>query len=121
MAPSIPLLDLHYFKDLGGSRAVFVRALRAAFEEFGFVGIRGHGIDPAIVRRALATARTLFELPAAVKQRYEIAGGAGQRGYTRLGREKAKDRTVTDLKEFWHVGREAAADDPLAFALKPNV
>ena len=117
MAASIPILDLE-----AGAReeAAFARALHAALSKFGFVGVRGHGIDAAVVERAFATARAFFGLPLAVKLRCEVAGGAGQRGYTRFGVEKAKDRTRADLQEFFHVGREVAPEDPLAHVLRPN-
>jgi len=35
----------------------------------------------------------------------------GVRGYTPFGTEHAKDHAVPDLKEFWHVGREADPDE----------
>jgi isopenicillin N synthase-like dioxygenase len=109
--------------DLGGADGApgtFARELRRAFEEVGFVGVRGHGVPDATIRAALATARALFALPDEVKRRYEVAGGAGQRGYTRVGVERAKDRRRPDRKEFWHVGREVARDHPLAQVLLPN-
>jgi isopenicillin N synthase-like dioxygenase len=109
--------------DLGGADGApgaFARELRRAFEEVGFVGVRGHGVPDATIRAALETARALFALPDEVKRRYEVAGGAGQRGYTRVGVERAKDRRRPDRKEFWHVGREVARDHPLAHVLLPN-
>ena len=115
---SIPGIDL-----AGAERApeAGARALRRAFEEVGFVGVRGHDVPDATIRRALETARALFALPDEVKRRYEVAGGAGQRGYTRVGVETAKGRRRPDRKEFWHVGREVARDHPLAHALQPNL
>jgi len=115
---SIPEIDLR-----GAERApeTGACALRRAFEEVGFVGVRGHDVPDATIRRALETARALFALPDEVKRRYEVAGGAGQRGYTRVGVETAKGRSRPDRKEFWHVGREVARDHPLAHALQPNL
>ena len=116
--PNIPGIDL-----AGAERApeACARALRRAFEEVGFVGVRGHDVPDATIRAALETARALFALPDEVKRRYEVAGGAGQRGYTRVGVETAKGRRRPDRKEFWHVGREVARDHPLAHALQPNL
>jgi isopenicillin N synthase-like dioxygenase len=115
---SIPEIDLR-----GTERApeTGACALRRAFEEVGFVGVRGHDVPDATIRRALETARALFALPDEVKRRYEVAGGAGQRGYTRVGVETAKGCSRPDRKEFWHVGREVARDHPLAHALQPNL
>jgi len=46
-----------------------------------------------------------------VKLRYEDPKLNGQRdeqrGFTRFGKEHAKDKPAPDLKEFWHVGRES--------------
>jgi len=52
-----------------------------------------------------------------VKRRY----AAGMRGYTPFGAEHAKYTSVGDLKEFWQIGHEPAADgsDPQPFP--PNV
>ena len=118
MATEIPFLDLSAReRDPDG----LARALGAGFREFGFVGVRGHGVTDPVIGAALDAARALFALPDPVKRRYEVHGGAGQRGYTRLGVEKAKDQRLPDLKEFWHVGREVARDHPLAAALLPNL
>ncbi len=84
----------------------FAAELGASFERYGFAVICDHGLDPALVDAALARTKAFFALPEAVKQRYVVPGGAGQRGYTPFGRETAKGAVIHDLKEFWHVGRE---------------
>lgn len=84
----------------------FAAALGASFERHGFAVVSGHGIDPALSSAMLADAKAFFALPAPVKRRYQIAGGAGQRGYTPFAVETAKGASHPDLKEFWHVGRE---------------
>lgn len=96
-------------------------ALRDAFESHGFAGVRGHAIPDATIAAAFEASRAFFALDEATKRKYEVAGGAGQRGYTRFGVEKAKDQTRPDLKEFWHVGREVARDHPLAHVLQRNL
>src|SRR5690606_13224607 len=58
-----------------------------------------------------------FLLPETVKQKYEMAGLKGQRGYTSFGKEHAKDSQAPDLKEFWHVGHEGEE----ASGLQPNI
>jgi isopenicillin N synthase-like dioxygenase len=59
-----------------------------------------------MIGRALSATKAFFALPEAVKRRYHVAGGAGQRGYIPFGVEAAKGADKVDLKEFWHVGRE---------------
>jgi isopenicillin N synthase-like dioxygenase len=53
--------------------------------------------------------KLFFELPQEIKERYEIQGLGGQRGYTSFGKEHAKGRKEGDLKEFWHFGQYKSA------------
>ncbi len=115
----IPVLSIREFD---GRRGEFGDALGRAWREFGFVGIREHGIDDALIEQAYAVFREFFALPSELKQRYHLPGTGGARGYTGFGVEQAKDHDVPDLKEFWHVGRElAAADNPAPDILLANV
>ncbi len=84
----------------------FSRDLGGAFERYGFAVLSDHGLPAALVEGAQARAKAFFTLPDAVKRRYAVPGGAGQRGYTPFGVEAAKGSPVHDLKEFWHTGRE---------------
>jgi isopenicillin N synthase-like dioxygenase len=88
---------------------------------FGFVRVRGHGVEAARVAAAYAAARDFFHLPEAVKAAYVVPGGGGERGYTPFGREHAKGAKVGDLKEFWHTGRELPGNHPLAAVYPPNL
>lgn len=103
---TIPTLDLRRFDGTPEERAEFVRDLKATFTGLGFAGFSGHGIPDELRDRAFAAIKAFFDQPLDVKRRYAIEGGAGQRGYTGFGVEKAKDQDVGDLKEFWHVGPE---------------
>ena len=47
-----------------------------------------------------------------MKQKYEIPGIGGQRGYVSFGKESAKGKKEGDLKEFWHFG-QYVEDDPI--------
>jgi isopenicillin N synthase-like dioxygenase len=118
MPSPIPILRM---ADGPRGRAEFARALGAGLREFGFVGVRGHGVSGDVIEAARRTARAFFALPLERKLACEVAGSAGQRGYTRFATEKAKDQALPDLKEFFHVGREVERDDPLASVLRPNV
>ena len=99
----------------------FVAALGASFERHGFSVIRDHGLDERGIATALDAARAFFALPASEKARYVVPGGAGQRGYTPFGVETAKGATASDLKEFWHVGRELPSGHELADAMPANL
>jgi isopenicillin N synthase-like dioxygenase len=103
----VPLVNLsHYRSGTPQQRARFVQVFGDGLKEFGFVSVEGHGVDDALIRRTYADAQAFFDLPDATKRRYFIPDGHGQRAYTPFGREHAKNRTIGDLKEFWHVGRD---------------
>jgi isopenicillin N synthase-like dioxygenase len=99
----------------------FARALGAAFERYGFAIVAEHGLDPALVEGADSHARAFFALPEAVKRRYHVEGGAGQRGYTPFGVETAKGARLHDLKEFWHTGRELPPGHPYRASMPDNL
>ncbi|MCG8591260.1 MAG: isopenicillin N synthase family oxygenase [Proteobacteria bacterium] len=104
---TVPHLDLRRARDASG-RLQLARELADALHRFGFATVSGHGIDPALVRRAY----TLFEAFFALPEREKAESGGvpgGARGFTAFGVEHARDCPVPDLKEFFHVGRDGAA------------
>ena len=115
--PYIPTLDIQRFDT---DRDAFVAELGAAYREWGFAGIRGHGIPQQLIDGAYDVFVRFFALPDDVKKRYHIPGGGGARGYTPFGVETAKDSKHFDLKEFWHVGREVR-DQKYADVMPANV
>jgi len=122
MSRAIPLVNLEQFvSGTAAEKQAFVHDLGLAFEEFGFVGVVGHGIPKDLVARFYAESKAFFSLPEETKRKYEIAGLAGQRGYTSFGREHAKQSNVGDLKEFFQIGQEVADDDPLKPEYPDNV
>ena len=114
----IPTLDIRRFET---DRAAFVAELGAAYREWGFCGIRGHGISDALIQGAYQSAKDFFALPDEVKRHYHLKGTGGARGYTPFGIETAKDSQYPDLKEFWHVGREIPSNSPYADIMTPNL
>ena len=118
----IPTVDLSDF--LSGDEArkqKFVNELGKAYEEKGFVAVRNHGIDDAMVDKLYQKMEEFFALPEEVKKKYEIEGLGGQRGYTSFGKEHAKHRKAGDLKEFWHFGQYVEDDDPIKSEYPDNV
>ena len=114
--PTIPTLDISTFDGPGK----FVEDAGKAYEQYGFCGIRGHGISDDVITDVYEAIREFFALPEAVKARYNTGTG-GARGYTPFGIETAKDNTHPDLKEFWQVGREIDPSAPHHPSLFPNV
>jgi isopenicillin N synthase-like dioxygenase len=121
-AQNIPTLDIRRYTDSVDSRDrdAFVAELGAAYREWGFAGIRGHGIPQALIDGAYDVFVRFFALPEDAKKRYHIPGGGGARGYTPFGVETAKGAKHFDLKEFWHVGRETR-DAKYADVMPQNV
>ena len=117
-ASGIPTVDA---EELEQDISKFGQSLGQAWTETGFVAVTGHGIDRAIVDNCLAAARSLFALSVETKMGYCVEGGGGQRGYTPFGIETAKDAVIPDRKEFWHVGREFSANDPMRGKMPDNL
>ncbi|MES1200754.1 MAG: 2-oxoglutarate and iron-dependent oxygenase domain-containing protein [Pseudomonadota bacterium] len=104
-----------------GDRFGFAKAMGESYARFGFAIVSDHGLDAAMIARALARTKEFFALPEAVKMRYRVPGGGGQRGYTPFGVEAAKGANLVDLKEFWHVGRGLPAGHRYSADMPPNV
>ncbi|HEV2483779.1 MAG TPA: 2-oxoglutarate and iron-dependent oxygenase domain-containing protein [Puia sp.] len=118
---AIPVVDLAEFSGTRQQKAAFVSALGNAYEEVGFVAVKNHGIPGATIDGLYANTKAFFSLPQEVKSRYEIAGLAGQRGYTSFGKEHAKGSTAPDLKEFFQFGQTVTDNDPVKAEYPDNV
>src|SRR4051794_12127116 len=106
-AEAIPVVSLHdYTSGSGATRARFVQVFGEALAEFGFVSVKDHGIDPSHIRGAYASIAQFFAQSRDEKKKCFIDGSGGNRGYVAFGAEHAKHRSVGDLKEFFHVGRD---------------
>lgn len=89
-----------------------VSAVGDAIGRFGFVSLVDHGVDRALLDEAYRVAAEVFALSGDALARYERPETARQRGYTPFRRERALGGLAPDLKAFWHVGRELAAEHP---------
>jgi len=99
----------------------FANELGRSFVDYGFAVIRDHGIPQDLIDRAEQKSKLFFALPEEVKKKYFIEGQGGARGYTPFGIETAKGLKASDLKEFWHVGRELPAGHKYGSSMPPNV
>lgn len=118
---TIPTIDLSdYTSGDAAARKQFIQTLGEGLQEFGFVNVEGHGIEPSLIRGAYGKWNDFFHLPAEAKRRYSgVEGGA--RGFTPFGVEHAKGRKQGDLKEFWHVGQDDPPADAGPERYPPNV
>jgi isopenicillin N synthase-like dioxygenase len=115
---NVPTLDIRRYET---DRAAFVAELGAAYRQFGFCCISGHGIPRELIDGAYDVFQRFFALPAETKMQYHVPGSGGARGYTPFKVETAKDSQYPDLKEFWHVGREISRDSKFADVMPPNL
>jgi isopenicillin N synthase-like dioxygenase len=118
----IPSIDLNDF--LSGDpikKNNFVQALGQAYQEIGFVALKGHLLEASVSDKLYVACQAYFALPEPIKKKYEVPGLAGQRGYTSFGKEHAKGRNEGDLKEFWHFGQAIEPGVELAEAYPENV
>jgi isopenicillin N synthase-like dioxygenase len=114
----VPTLDIRRYDS---DRDAFVAELGAAYREFGFCCISGHGIPRELIDGAYDAFQRFFALPTETKLKYHIPGSGGARGYTPFKVETAKGSQYADLKEFWHIGREIPRDSKFADVMPPNV
>jgi isopenicillin N synthase-like dioxygenase len=119
---NIPRLDLNsYINGSAADRQQFSDDIGKAFNETGFVTITNHGLSKQLIDDLYAEVKNLFTQPDAVKQKYEIPGLAGQRGYTGKGKETAKGFKTPDLKEFWQIGQTVTDGSPIKEQYPDNV
>ena len=103
---TIPVVNLNDFVNgTDASKRKFVDELGKAYEDVGFVALKGHGIQQQLIDDYYEVVRQFFALPKETKKKYEIPELAGQRGYTSFGKEHAKGSEAPDLKEFWQLGQ----------------
>ncbi|TCK69274.1 isopenicillin N synthase-like dioxygenase [Winogradskyella wandonensis] len=108
----IPSVDLKDFLSGDPNRKQkFIDEIGKAYEEIGFVALKGHFLDDELVDSLYKEVKNFFDLPVEKKREYEIEGIGGQRGYISFGKESAKGKKEGDLKEFWHFGQYVEDDD----------
>ena len=109
----IPSVDLRDFlSENPEKKQRFIDEIGMAYENIGFVALKGHFLNDNLVSELYEEVKNFFNLPLEVKQKYEIPGIGGQRGYVSFGKESAKGKKEGDLKEFWHFG-QYVEDDPI--------
>jgi isopenicillin N synthase-like dioxygenase len=99
------------------SRAQFCRDLMWGLQRFGFITLRDHPIRGELLDAAYGLSAAFFAQPEALKREYV----GGTRGYIPFRTERAKNRTVPDLKEFWQIGPERDAAVARSISEQPNL
>ena len=117
--PSVDLAD--FLSDDLQRKQKFVNEIGNAFKDIGFVSLKNHFLDDALVDNLYREVKGFFALPLETKSKYEIENLGGQRGYIYFGKEHAKGKKEGDLKEFWHFGQEPSSDANLIEEYPENV
>lgn len=117
--PSVDLAD--FLSDDPKRKQKFIDQIGKAYEDIGFVALKGHFLSTTLVDNLYEEIKQFFALPVETKNKYEIPGIGGQRGYVSFGKESAKGRKVGDLKEFWHFGQYVEDNDKLKDEYPDNV
>jgi len=119
---NIPSVDLSDFlSDDPKRKEKFVNEIGKAYEEIGFVSLKNHFLSDDLVSELYKEVKSFFDLSLETKEKYEIEGLGGQRGYISFGKEHAKGKKEGDLKEFWHFGQEPSEDANLIEDYPENV
>ena len=120
--PNIPSVNLSDFiSDDLSSKQDFVNKLGKAYQEIGFVALKGHFLKDSDIKNIYKYIKKFFDLPKNIKCKYELKGFAGQRGYTSFGKEHAKGKKHGDLKEFWHFGQYLDESEYVKFGYPKNL
>jgi len=107
----VPELSLLSFtKGNQTERAQFVDKLFSGIKDYGFIILTDHNVEDSVIKNGYQAVEDFFALTEETKRKYVSPTKGGQRGYTPYGEEHAKDNPHMDLKEFYHVGRQVAAD-----------
>ena len=117
--PSVNLADFLSGDELRKQK--FISEIGHAYENIGFVALKGHFLSDKLVDELYNEIKNFFSLPIEVKQKYEIPGIGGQRGYVSFGKESAKGKKEGDLKEFWHFGQYVENNPELEAEYPENV
>ena len=119
---NIPSVDLNDFLSGDETRKQkFIDEIGAAYSEIGFVALKGHFLSDELTENLYKKVKAFYALPQEIKDKYEIEGLGGQRGYTGFGKESAKGRTKGDLKEFWHFGQEITDNEQIQDTYPENI
>ncbi len=119
LVPSVDLAD--FLSEDPKRKQKFIDEIGKAFEEIGFVALGGHFLSDDLEASLYSEIKKFFDLPEDVKEKYEIEGIGGQRGYTSFGKEHAKGKKEGDLKEFWHFGQYVENNPALEAEYPDNV
>lgn len=113
----IPLVDLSPM--FGTDRAAMLRTaeeVREICHTVGFMYVKNHGVDQALIGRVIDDIGQFFEQPLKEKMKLDINKLGYHRGYVPMGGLASKPGGKYDLQEGYEVGNEFPSDDPAFLA-----
>ena len=99
---SLPIISIN---EADREKIDISRDIGKSCERYGFFIIKDHNLKISTIENVRNLSKEFFSLSLESKMKYHQVGGAGQRGYTPFGIEKAVNASSPDQKEFWHHGR----------------
>jgi len=102
-ADTIPVVDCAALRDQSDANTV-AKALHHASQGLGFIYIRNHGIDKAVISQARTDAYQFFH--ADDQQKNTVAVSASHRGWLARGGARMHDDAKADLKESYLWGSQ---------------
>lgn len=115
---SLPVVDIGPLVRGEPAGVEVAAVLDSACRTIGFFGVTGHGVEPTLLPRLDAAARTFFARPAEEKEAVAMGrGGLAWRGWFPVGGELTSGRP--DRKEGLYLGRELGPAHPAVRAGRP--
>lgn len=103
---TIPVVDMLDFYN-PSQRGIFIQGLKEAFQKYGFVAVVNANLpQEEVLDSAYKTIIEFFKQPLEKKLEIKSKVNSGERGYVNSESAKGQNSTVTDYKEFIHIGRE---------------
>jgi isopenicillin N synthase-like dioxygenase len=95
----IPIIDIGDFSRDREAAARISGTVHEALIDSGFMYVRGHGLDPALISRAFAIASRFFALPAEGKNLLAYGSAEANFGFQGIEAESLDPTSKPDLKE----------------------
>ncbi len=115
----IPVVDLAPLLD-GSDKPSVATAINWALSNAGFMYVKNHGIDMALVDDTFAKSRAFFDLPIEKKMDIHVSTtGTTLRGYIETFGENVDPAKTRDLKEAYDIGPETPGDTTPFFGANP--
>lgn len=118
---TIPVVDMNDYYNLE-RREAFIEQLRQAFIKIGFVAVINAGVDIKALDQGYETAIDFFRQDLETKLQIKCSLNSGERGYvTAESPRGGDDPSITDIKEFIHIGRELNQEEKLRLGYPNNI